>query len=652
MESLPAGIYDFEPFRLDTRKRLLLCDQKPVALPSKAYDALVVLVTNSGQVIEKDELIKRVWPNSFVEEANLTVCISALRKALGERPNEPRYIMTVPGRGYQFVASVDSAPDEEPDWVVESQTVSRVIIEGREVIEPAEQAETQAEMMAPVAQSVAARRLPRGKLITAIGVAVILAAASSYLLIGNRSSRPPASTMIRSMAVLPFKPLSQEDGNAYLGLWMTDALITRLTNIEQIIVRPTSAISKYASVNPDLLTVGHELKVDALLDGRIQKTDDRIRVTVQLVRVADGQALWAGKFDDKLTDLFSVEDSISEKVTEALALKLRSDQIESLTRRYTQNTEAYQLYLKGRYYWSKGTQEDFKKSIASFEQAIALDPGFALAYVGITDCYIWMSYFDVWPPKETYPKARAAATKALELDEHIAEAHVGLASVKMEYEWDFEEAKREYQRAIEINPNLATAHIKYAQCLSALGEQGAAAEAEQAQMLEPVSVSINAGAGQVYYLLRRYDDAIKVSQKLLELEPNSSAVRWVLGLAYEQKGDYGAAVEQFRKGVSQTKAPAPLSHLAYTYTKIGQRKEAEMLLEELKQLSKRRYVSSALIAEIFAGLGEKDRALEWLEKGYEERDFRMIYLKAAPMMDNLRSDPKFTDLLRRMRLQH
>jgi DNA-binding winged helix-turn-helix (wHTH) protein/TolB-like protein/Flp pilus assembly protein TadD len=652
MKSLSAAIYDFGPFRLDTTKRLLLCDEKPVALPSKAYEALVVLVTNSGQVIEKDELMKSVWPNSFVEEANLTVCISALRKALGQRPNEPRYIVTVPGRGYQFVASVSAAPDEDSEWTLERQTLARVIIQEREVIEETQQSETKAAMPLPAKQLIATPRLQLKTLIPAVGLLLILLGAILYFLIDNRSSGPAAGTTIKSMAVLPFKPLTEDPGNEYLGLGMADVLITRLTSLEQIVVRSTSDISKYARLNRDLLSVGRDLKVDAVLEGRIQRIDDRMRVTVQLVRVADGAALWAGKFDDKLTDLFAIEDSISQKVTEALALHLRRDQRASLARQFTQNTEAYQLYLKGRYYWSKATLEDLKRAIGYFEQAIALDPHFTLAYVGTSDCYIWLSYFDLWPPKEVYPKALAAATKALELDEHIADAHVALASVKMEYEWDFEGAKREYRRAIELNPNLAIAHIKYAQCLAALGDdEAAAAEAKQAQQLEPVSLSINGGAGQVYYLLRRYDDVIDLGHKLLEFEPNFNSARWTLGLAYREKGEYDAAVEQLRKGIAQMKAPAPLSHLAYAYAKMGRKDEAKRLLEELKHLSTQRYVSSALIANIFVGLGDKDRAFEWLEKGYEERDFRMIFLKVAPMLDNLRSDPRFTDLLRRMGLQ-
>ena len=652
MKSLSAARYDFGPFRLDTSRRLLLCDEKPVALPSKAYDALVVLVTKSGQVIEKDELMKSVWPNSFVEEANLTVCISALRKALGERPNEPRYIMTIPGRGYQFVASVSAAPDEDSDWALESQTLKRVIIQEREVVEETQQPETEGTMLLTGKQLVAARRLPLKALIPAIGLLLISLAAIFYFLIGNRSSGPAAGTRIRSMAVLPFKPLTEDAGNEYLGLGMADVLITRLTSLEQIVVRSTSDISKYSRLDRNLLAVGRDLKVDAVLEGRIQRIDDRMRVTVQLVRVADGAALWAGKFDDKLTDLFAIEDSISQKVAESLALHLRSDQRESLARRFTQNTEAYQFYLKGRYYWSKATLEDLKKAIGYFEQAIALDPDFTLAYVGTSDCYIWMSYFDLWPPKEVYPKALAAATKALGLDEHIADAHVAKASVKMEYEWDFEGAKREYRRAIELNPNLAIAHIKYAQCLAALGDdQAAAAEAKQAQQLEPVSLSINGGAGQVYYLLRRYDDVIDLGHKLLEFEPNFNSAHWTLGLAYREKGEYDAAIEQLRKGITQMKAPAPLSHLAYAYAKMGRKDEAERLLEELKHLSTLRYVSSALIANIFVGLGDKDRAFEWLEKAYEERDFRMIFLKVAPMLDDLRSDPRFTDLLRRMGLQ-
>jgi DNA-binding winged helix-turn-helix (wHTH) protein len=354
MNMQTTSLFEFGPFRLDTVRRLLLQDQAVVALPPKAFDTLLVLVENCDRVLEKSELMSVVWPNSFVEEANLTQTVSILRKALGERAGEHRYIVTVPGRGYRFVASVKQLAGAA--LIIERHTRSQAVIEGE-----------------------------------------------------SEANKPP-----RTIAVLPFKPLGAGAADEYLGLGLADSLVTRLSNMRQIIVRPTSSILKYTGALQDPVAAGRELKVEAVLDASIRRSSDRIRVTVQLVSVRDEVSLWAGTFDERFTDIFALEDSISSQVVDALMLKLSGEEREQLAKHHTENAAAYELYLKGRYYWNKRTIEGTKKGVECFAQAIAIDQNYARAYAGLADCYTKLGDVGITsiPPKEAFSKAKAAAARA------------------------------------------------------------------------------------------------------------------------------------------------------------------------------------------------------------------------------------------------
>ena len=586
--------YEFGPFRLDPRERALLRDGAPVPLLPKSFDALFVLVRNSGRLLDKEFLLAEIWPDAHVEENNLAHAISDIRKALGEGPKDQHYVVTVPRRGYRFAASVRT-------------------LEGSEH------------------RAAAERRAEPGDAFEGFG----------------------ASAQVRAVAVLPFTYLGS-DGGEYLGVGMADALITRLSNLRQVVVRPTSSILRYTGAGQDPLQAGRELKVDSVVSGSIRRAGGRVRVTVQLVSTAGGAALWADKFDEEFTDIFTVEDAISERVVAALSLRLTGDERRALTRRLTENPEAHQLYLKGRYFWSKRTEGGVKRGIEFFQQAIEQDPNFALAYVGLADSYLLLgvpaAMTGTMPPKEAMPKARAAAERALAIDKGLAEAHASLGQVEW-YEWDWAGAEAEFKRSVRLNPNYATARHWYALHLGRLGRPDEAlAEIKRALELDPLSLAINANVGWVLYYARRYDEAIEQCLKTLEMDSTFALAHHRLGSAYVQKGMYGEAIAEFQKAMTYSdEHPTAIAALGHAYAASGNRGEARKVLAELRAFSERRYVPRYDMALIYAGLGEKEQALELLEEAYEQHDF-MLLAKVEPRLDGLRAEPRFADLLRRVGL--
>lgn len=652
MTSVPANdSYEFGPFRVDPVRRILLRDSGPVALSPKAFEMLLALVENGGEVLEKDELMQRVWPDQFVEEANLTVNMSQLRKALGERPDEHRYIVTIPGRGYRFVASVRKVKGEAADLAAEKRAHS-VAVEEKEAsaqYEAEQSFEQEARSLISSRQKKIKWRPSRTSL--ALGLALTaLALALPYFWFwrGQKEIKPRP----RSMAVLPFEQLGAEAGDEYFGIGIADVLITRLSNIHQIVVRPTSAVLKYTEQAQDPVAAGRELKVDSVLEGSVHRAGEQIRVTVRLVSVRDGALLWAEKFDAKFTDIFRVQDSISEQVARALTLELTGEEQTRLIKRYTDNTEAYQAYLKGRYFLNRRTEEDFEKGIKYFQQAIDLDPNYALAYAGLADSYALLVVFGVLPPREAMPKAKTAALKALEIDPNLAEAHTSLAHVKHCYEWDFAGAEEEYKRAIELNPNYAIAYHWYGLYLARMGRfDEAVGEMERSQEIDPFSLANGANLGWTFYAARRYDQAIEQLNRTLEMDPNFARARLYLGRAFVQKGMYAEAIAEFQKAMTLSGgSPIVLAALGHVYGVLGKRDEAQKVLDQLRERANREYISPYEIARVCISLGDKDQAFTWLEQAYEDREERVVLLKVDPLLDSLRPDPRFADLLRRVRL--
>jgi len=470
------------------------------------------------------------------------------------------------------------------------------------------------------------------------------------ILIYAFQSRPASVARIKSIAVLPFKPLVAGDRDEPLEMGMADSLIARLSNLTEINVRPISAVRKYADIDQDAVAAGREQKVDAVLDGQIQKSGDGVRVTVRLMRIDDGRPIWASQFDEKMTNIFKVQDSISERVTGALALKLTAAERERLTRPYTENTEAYDLYLKARYHLNRLTDDGFLKGLEYFQQVIEKDPKFALAHVGVAESYSDLAGFNVRPPKEVYPKAKSAVLTALKLDDRLPEAHAMLAIVKVAYDWDWPGAEQEFKYALEFNPTNSDAHSQYGFFLTCVGRfDEALAESKRAEELDPVSLAKISSTGQVLLIARRYHDAIAQIQKALDMDPNFGFAHWLLGLAYMYKGDNDRAILAFQKSIplSGDSQDEPAS-LAIAYARSGKPMEARKILNELKQQSKHKYVSPSVFASLYGALGESDQAFAWFDKGFDERDNAMIILKVEPMFDPFRSDSRFSKLLERI----
>lgn len=473
-----------------------------------------------------------------------------------------------------------------------------------------------------------------------VALLVGLAFAVYYLLF-----KPSEPTPIKSIAVLPFKPLVADSRDESLEMGMTETLINRLSGIKEITVRPTSAVRKYNALDQDPIGAGLEQKVDAVLDGSIQKTDGRIRVTVRLVRISNGQTFWTDKFDASLSDLLNLQDSISEKVATAMALKLTTDERELLNRHHTENPEAYQLYLKGRILRHQWTEESVKQALECFDRAISLDPNFALAYAGKADVYSVNSSV-LLSPAEAMPKARAAAQKALALDDHLAEAHFSAARIKQWADWDWPGAEREFKRALELKPNDVDILGGYKEFLIRQKRfDEALIEGKREQELDPLSFAVSYRLGSLYYSARRFEQALVQSRELVALYPNFAAAHSILAAVLTQRGIYQEAIAELEKAIDLQRTDGNISQLGYTHAVAGQRKRALELVKELEDISTRRYVSPVAIARIHVGLGDRDRAFEWLQKGYEDRSDHLLWLGVDPTFDSIRSDSRFVDLL-------
>ena len=617
-------LYEFGPFRMDPAERLFLRDGQPVPLTAKAFDTLLVLIQRHSHLVEKQELMNTVWAGSFVEESNLTVTVSMLRKALGDEGTNHKYIQTVAKCGYRFVADV------------------------RLVVEPEAESPAPTVAAAPSLSrlTAAGRHLPR-----TLKIAMAVLAALGVAVAGVRLQHTSGARIrIQSLAVLPFRSLGTDAAHDYVGIGMADAIITKLGSTGQIVVRPTSAVLKYVSSPADPLTAGREQKVDAILDGHIQTLPERVRVTVQLVRVADGATLWAETFEESPQHMFALEDAVAERIAQSMPVSLSREERKRLGRRQTENIKAYQLYLRGRYFWNKRTEEGLRRSIEYFEQATTEDPNYALAYAGLAESHALLASYGVQPARQAYPNAKSAALKAVQLDSSLAEAHASLGVISLFYEWNWREAEQHCRHAIALSPNYAMAHDWYAFDLAAMGRlEEALAEMRHAEELDPVSLIINTNVGRMLYLSRRYDEAIAAYRKVIDLEPNFARAHTRLGMTYAAKRAFGDAIREFEQA-HRLSGPDPYLDglMGYSEALAGNTGAARKLLENLTERSRHQYVPPFSLALICIGLGERDRAFEWLEKAYEDRSTYMIYAKTDPMLDSLRSDPRFGELLHRM----
>jgi serine/threonine protein kinase/tetratricopeptide (TPR) repeat protein len=460
------------------------------------------------------------------------------------------------------------------------------------------------------------------------------------------------SKIIDSLAVLPFENASGDPEHEYLSDGITGSLINILATIPKLRVMAQSTVLRYKGRTIDPQAIGRELNVRAVLTGRTMQSGGSLRIGAELVDVATGTQLWGGQYDRKPGDIFVVQDDISNEISEKLRLQLTRAEKKRLTRHHTENAEAYRLYLKGRHYWNKWTEEGFYKAIEHFQQAVEKDPSYALAYSGVADSYVLLGWNGYLPPKEAFPKGKAAAMTALALDPNLAEAHAPLAALFWLYDWLWGEAETEFKRSLELGPTYATANHWYAEYVMTMGRHGEAmTRMKNGHELDPLSLIINVAVGWAFYFARRYDEAIDQLRRTIELDPNYPVTYWILGLLLRKTGCYELAISEGEKGVKLSGgSPLMRAALAHTLGTAGRTKEALQMLDDLTELAKHKYVAPYFFAGIHIGLGEDDRAIEYLEKAYEEHSHWLIYLHIDPSMDGLRDTPGFHDLLRRVGL--
>ena len=631
-------LYEFGQYRLDPAERKLLRGNETVTLTPKAFDTLVLLVRYSGHLLEKDELIRMLWPDTFVEDGSLSNNIFLLRKALGE---DQAFIETVPRRGYRFIGAVRRFPDGGPGPREELRLGSPP---------PDAPLDLQPRALAVATLPTKARTLSQNRAAAGITVLVVLALVAAALwLYRSAAGRGP----IDSVAVLPFENAGGDPNTEYLSDGIAESLINSLSQLPHLKVMSRDSAFHYRGEVPDAQTVGHKLGVRAVFKGRVAQHGDMLAISAELIDARDNSHIWGQQYIRKPSDIFALQEEIAKEMTAALRVRLTGEEEKRLGKTYTASPEAYENYLKGRYWFNKQTEEGFHKGIEYFERSIAKDPTYALGYAGLADCYISLANFGAVSAKEGYSKAREWAQKALKLDDTLVEAHVSLASVKTDYEWDWLEGEKEARRAIELNPSDARARVAHAEVLWTTGKlDESIQETKRALELDPLSINSNDALEFEFFLARQYDQAIEQAAKTLELDPKYISAYYVRGVAYVKKSMFKEAMAEFEKGVAiAADNPSALTGLGYGFAVTGRRADAEKVLARLNELSKREFVSPVWMAKIYSGLGEKEKAFESLERAYEDRSIVSVaYIKTNPMLDPLRSDPRFAELLRRMNL--
>jgi DNA-binding winged helix-turn-helix (wHTH) protein/TolB-like protein/Tfp pilus assembly protein PilF len=635
--------YEFGRFRVDVGQRVLRRESEVVPLTPKVFDILLVLVEGNGRIVEKDELMRRVWPDSFVEEGNLTQNISLLRKALGEGSNGQQFVETIARRGYRFVAEVRQS----------SETTAAAAGNGarpgaHNSVTPEHLQKSQLETRLTKALGSGRRRAAAAIALTIIALAVF------YFSRGGKVTDAGSATL-DSIAVLPFANDSADDETEYLNDRITESVInslsSQLTNIPEsqdsdrprLRVTPRANVLVYKGQQVDPAKVGADLKVSVVLTGRVQRRGDMLSIQADLIDVATKSQIWGQHYERKVADLLLVQDDIAKDIFDNLRLKLSVEEKKHL--------DAYRSYLKGRNYWNKRTTEELRQAIEHFQRAIELDPGYASAYAGLADSYNMLVVYGVRRPHDAFPAAKQAAERALEIDDTLAEAHTSLAFIKFRWDWDRLDAERGFKLAIWHKPNYAPAHQWYSSYLAAFGRfDEAIEEAKKAQRLETPTLITDSHIGWILYLAGRQDEAIEQCQKLLEIDPTFFPARRYLGLAYEEKGLYDKAVAEFQRAKQLSGSPLIVALLGHAYAVSGKHGEAKQVLAELREIEAYRYVSPYTVAAIHAGLGDRDEAFRWLERAYEERDIWLMNLKVDPALRPLRTDPRFKDLSRRVGL--
>lgn len=588
--------YEFGSFLLDVKNHVLLRNGEPVALTPKAFDTLLVLVQNSERILEKKELLDKVWSGAFIGEATLAQNIFTLRKALGRNPLGYQYIETIPKRGYRFIEQV------------------------REV-QPA----------------------------SAVGTAK------------ERDGIPPISTPRRedgqqqkgidSLAILPFVNEGDDPETEYLSEGITESIINSLSLFPKLKVVARSIVFRYRDKDIHPQEAGRHLGVRAVLLGRVLQVGKRIIIKAELVDVAQGWQLWGGKYDREIVDVFVLQQEIADQISETLRLKLPGGAHKHSSEHYTERSEAGQPYLHGRYHFNQNSAEGYLKAIEYFNQAVLIDPHYALAYTGLADAYALRDYYGLEPSLVTFPKAKAAALKAVELDPQLAQSHTSLAYVKMLYEFDWTKSEKEFQTALKLNPTCVHTHYWQSRLLLSQGRfDDALSASARALEVDEFNLNSNLHLGWCYFYTRQYGRAIQQMQQTLELEKTFWPARMMLGCALRESHKVTKAMDEFHKADQLVSSPVTLCYIAHAHAGSGKRAETRRILDDLKSRAGQSYVPPYFIAVLHAALDETDLAFDWLEKAYEARNQWMGFLKVAPEFKNLHADARFNSLLKRLKL--
>lgn len=635
--------YQFGPFRLDPNRHRLFRGDEVVALSPKAIQTLVLLVENPGKLLERETLMDALWPHVIVEDANLTVAVSQLRKALNQNGDNAEFIETIPRVGYRFVADICEVIEESAPLILEERTRLQPIPDNGEA-----NGTTTAtpELQAKISLLPEQRPFLRTqrRLIVALALCLTIAAAAvAYRLVKSSSSAP---ANISSVAVLPLKNLTGDPTAEYFSDGLTESIISELSKVPELKVISRASVFTFKGKEIDPREAGRRLGVGSIVEGSLLKSKDRIRAQVRLVAAADGHIIWSGdSYERAATDIFEVQDEISCNVAEHLRPVLCAGKP---ARRSTENVAAYEAYLKGRYYMSQRTAESLMKAIQFFQQATEIDPNYAVAYCDLAVSYKLAVWYVPMPASEAVPKLQTAATKAIELDSSLAEAHGAMAEV-YSFQWKWKESVTEHERSLALNAGYAPAHHGLGLGLALIGRKAEAlAHIERARELDPLSLIINTDYGWVYYLERRYDEAIAQYKQALELDPNFTLAHFDLALSYSALGRHEEAISEMQK--ARERGSDYLAGLGYVYAVAGRRAEALKTLDDLKRLAEKQYVPPYHFAWVYTGLGDKDKAIALLQKTYDEHTQHVIDFKTVPIFDRLRTDARFQDLVQKVGL--
>lgn len=660
----PLGVVRFGLFEVDLDVSELRKKGLRLKLQDQQLNLLRVLLEHPGTLVTRDELRQRLWkPDTFVEfDHSLNTAMMRLREVLGDSHDNPMFIQTIPRKGYIFIAPVHDVHDMQREYVLAPapdrgpSVIDSAIGTGPIPIQSWPDT-IQQPLTSPVDPIHPVRQVALRRVAVVGSAAIILAlvAVAVFYYMERLDLSAPAPPHVASLVVLPMENLSGDANQDYFADGMTDELIASLARISSLRVISHTTSMEYKGTHESLEKIARDLNVDAVVEGTVLRSGNRVRITAELVQVSTDRHLWADTYESPLGDILTLQNQVASAIVSQIRIKLTPQDKERLAATPSVNSDAYEDYLKGRYYWGKRSEEALDKAIQYFESATEKDPQYALAYAGLADCYgiIGAAIVGTVPTSEVAPKAEAAAIKAVGLDPTLAETQTALATVQFNYNWNWAAAETGFRRAIQLNPSYATAHQRYSLYLMAMGRTAESLdEMNRARSLDPLSLSMNFSLGWRLYMARRYDEAIIQLRNTIEMDPTYLLAHIVLGQCYEQKGQYPEAIAELQKAASMSPGNPPvIAALGHAYAVAGNRQKTLKQLDELKSQSSRQYVSPFYMALLYTGLGDHGQAIAWLRKAYRDRSNNMIFLNVNPEFDSLRFEPGLQDLLHRMGLQ-